>query len=258
MAQRPFSSLIVFLDIAEFGKRPDSVAAELRESLYKMVGTAISESGLTADEPAIEDRGDGMLILLPRTGPIEVLGRFLHELETEVGHRAKSRTPEYRMRLRIAVNSGFVWHDGNGWIGAAINHAARLVDSTAVRAVLGDHPAAHIAVIVSDDLHHGVIAQGHAALDAGAYRECRVIDKEVDARAWIRIPTAPAGSPPPAPDTGGPDDRAGHREPEAPASGIGSVRAQNIGNVFGGPVRARDIIGTQNRTAAPRPERTDR
>jgi class 3 adenylate cyclase len=258
MAQRPFNSLIIFLDIEKYSRRPDSVAAELRESLYRMTDCALAEAGLAQDEPVIEDRGDGMLILLPRTGPVEVLGGFLRELETEVRHRAKSRASGYELRLRVAIHSGFVWHDGKGWVGGAINMAARLVNSGAVRGVLDDHTAAHVAVIISDDLYRGVVAQGHAALEADTYRESRVVGQDVDAPAWTRIPSGTAGGPPPQPESAPRGEPADERDPGTPAGGISAVHAQEIGGVYTAPVRAESLIGIQHQAPAQHPGRADR
>src|SRR5689334_20795247 len=111
MAQLPTSALIVFLDIERFGERPDGVAADLRESMYRIADEALTAAGIAQAERDVEDRGDGLLILLRQAGPVEVLGAFVRELESLVRHRAASRTPAYRMRLRVAIANGFVRHD---------------------------------------------------------------------------------------------------------------------------------------------------
>lgn len=116
MAQLPTSSLIVILDIERFGERPDGVAADLRDSMYQIVGDALNDAGIAKEPRFLEDRGDGLIVLLPEAGPVEVIGAFVRELETLVRHRAGSRTPQYRMRLRVAIGHGFVRHDGKGWI----------------------------------------------------------------------------------------------------------------------------------------------
>ncbi|BBH69910.1 hypothetical protein ACTI_65950 [Actinoplanes sp. OR16] len=193
MAEQPTSSLIVFLDIEKFGERSDGVAADLRESMYRIVGEALTKAGIPGVRH-VEDRGDGLLILLPDAGPVEVIGAFVRDLESLVRHRAASRTPAYQMRLRVAIEHGFVRNDGNGWISRAINTAARMVGAAALRAAMSDHPDAHVAVIISDDLYHEVVAQGHPSLDATRYREVVVQEKEIDARAWVHVPYVGSGS----------------------------------------------------------------
>jgi class 3 adenylate cyclase len=202
MAQLPTSSLIVLLDIERYGERPDGVAPDLRESMYRIADEALTEAGVVREHRHVEDRGDGLLILLPQAGPVEVLGAFVRELESLVRHRAASRTPAYRMRLRVAIANGFVRHDGKGWIGSAINKAARLVDSAPVRAALTDNASAHVAVIITEDLYQDVVAQNHPAIDAGRYREAPVQVKELDGRAWVCVPNSGAE---PAPGAGAPD-----------------------------------------------------
>jgi hypothetical protein len=231
MAERPISSMIVILDIERFGERPEVVARELRTSMYQIVRQALDDAHVDTTAAAFQDNGDGALILLPHAGPVELTGAFVRELESLVRQRARSRTPEYRMRLRVAVQSGFVVDDGNGWVGSAIVKAARLVDADPLRAALRNHPDAHITLIVSDEFYRDVVAQGYASIDAAAFQEVSVQVKEMDTTAWIHtpVPASTPAEPAAAPPTGQP-----------PTGG-----SWNVGNQFTGPVTVKGNLTGQ-------------
>ena len=217
MAPNPINALIVMVDIERFGERPDVVQAELRRSMYEIIGAAMAEIGVDWGGCHREDRGDGVIVLLPGTGPVAVLGALVREVDVALRERARSHTPLYAIRLRMVVHTGFIWHDGAGWVGTAVNLAARLIDAEPSRAALRVNPDARMMLIVSDELYRGVVAQGHPSIDARSFREVRVQAKETDTRAWIRVPGV-----------------AGHAAPEHPGSRPGGPIGQ-IGQI--GPIK---------------------
>ena len=70
-------------------------------------------------------------------------------------HNAGCAVPE-RMRLRVALHAGEVYHDAHGVAGTAINHAFRLVEAPALRSALDASPGV-LALIVSDWLYDEVV-----------------------------------------------------------------------------------------------------
>lgn len=204
----PFHASIVIPDIESFGKRPDAVQGDLRKSLYQVMGNAIGQCRtLSAEEVSIEDRGDSVIMVFRQASPVTLLGPFVRELDIELRSRAKAHTAMYAMRLRMSIHNGLIWRDRNGWVGTAINTAARLVDEDELRKALAEAPEAQLAVIISNDLHQDVVLQEHPGIEAAAYRPVRVVAKEVDTTAWIWVPggTVPVGQIDlPGPDGTGP------------------------------------------------------
>ena len=134
-----------------------------------------------------EDRGDGALILIPPDVPkIRLVTNLPTALAALVARHNAGCTSAERMRLRVALHAGEIYHDAYGVAGAAINHAFRLADASALRSALDESPGV-LALIVSDWLFDEVVRHDPAALP-GMYRQVQVTVKETTTRGWVRIP----------------------------------------------------------------------
>jgi len=143
---------IMVVDVEGFGDpaRTNLDQLAVREALYEALGRAFAESGIGWGTCVSEDRGDGALILVPPEVPkarlvIDLPGRLAAAITR---HNAGSSAPE-RMRLRVALHAGEVYHDAHGVAGAAVNHAFRLAEAAELRSALAASPGV-LAVIVSD------------------------------------------------------------------------------------------------------------
>lgn len=121
---------------------------------------------------------------------------LLHPLLTDLtaqltAHNSTSGAGPRRLRLRIAVHDGHVLTDAHGFTGDDINHAFRLLDAHATRAVLAANPAADAVLVVSDAVHYGVIRHGYEGIDPAAWQPVRVHAKETRTRAWVYLPGLP-------------------------------------------------------------------
>lgn len=247
MAPEPFNSLIVVADIERYGSRSDIIQAALRRGVHDIVREAIRGAGLAAGDCHIEDRGDSVLVVAPKAGPVAVLGGVVRELDQAVGEWNRAHAEAYAIRLRVAVHNGFVWQDANGWVGTAINATTSLAKSKQVDEALAGDSQARIAVIVGEGLYRDIVAMGHRAIDAAGYRDVRVNADEREITAWVYVPsgnrvapvTAPGGAAQP------PDPGPGNPPPARADTGV-RHGTTNIGIQAGGDVRGEHIIGIQN------------
>jgi hypothetical protein len=177
------------VDICSFGRlgRDSRVQLYLRETLYGLLTEAFEGGGIPWGSCHHEDRGDGVLIVLPRDVSIEelldrlirCLARGLHD------HNRRAATPS--IQLRLAAHSGLVVRDDHGVTGPTLIHLYRLLDAQALRkAIAGSR--ADLGVIISNRLHEDAVAHGGLA-DPAAYRRVRVRRKETRTSAWLRIPS---------------------------------------------------------------------
>jgi class 3 adenylate cyclase len=199
---------VVCVDVEGFAdrRRTDRDQVVVRGGVYRVLQRAFAASGLLWRDCYREDRGDGVLVLVPPEVPKALLvtvvpGQLAAALaEHNWGHRR-----EARIRLRMAVHAGEIRYDQHGVAGTAINLAARLVDADAARRALGGSRGV-LAVIASRWFFEEVIRHDPAAGPA-TYRQVQVSVKETRERAWISLPDDPYppeadGWLPPAPPAG--------------------------------------------------------
>ncbi|MFG3054474.1 hypothetical protein ACGFZP_26425 [Kitasatospora sp. NPDC048239] len=229
----PQSHWIALVDIEDFSLRPETVQATLHEELYEVVWFAFGRARLERSACQVQDRGDGMLILLPAaTSPAVLLRELLRGLQDALAeHHAKYRD-DHRMRLRVGLNQGLVIQHDERWAGTAINDLARLVDAGPVKRVLTAAERAHLVVVVSEELHRAVVLGRYPGIDAAAYLPADFVTKHGEPRrGWVTVPgyPAPPGLPPASGElptgvggpgggglAGGPDGGAGTGDPAPP------------------------------------------
>jgi hypothetical protein len=233
--------LIVILDIVKSGERTDPEQTWLRENLYRITERALGAAGI---EPAgKEDRGDGILLLLPgNVSKPRLLGLFTDAIEAGLrSHAQQHRGTPRELRLRLALHAGEVARDSRGWVGSDLNAAFRMVDLPEMRNTLRAAPKAVLAVGVSDILHRAVIRHGYPGIDPQEYAPVRFSAKELrDETLWVRVPgyyeppglagEATAGTDTPASGSAAAQGTAADPDPSAPAA----APTVGIGQVHGG------------------------
>lgn len=141
-----------------------------------------------------EDRGDGVLVLVPPRVPKDWLVTNLPErLETAlVRHNAcvveqdPRRAAATQVRLRVAVNAGEITFDRHGVVGAAIDETFRLAEAPQLKAAVDNSPGV-CGLIVSDWFYQAVVRhQPDARPDSYQHIDCRV--KQTSLSAWMRVP----------------------------------------------------------------------
>lgn len=235
----PTTQAILVVDIEQFGRRTDPVQAALRTAMYDVVGNAFAKARLNWSDVHDQDRGDGIIMLVgPDTSPVVLAGEVIPAIDEGLREKAKSLTGTHRMRLRVALHQGLCLTDRNGWVGEAINTAARLVDAQPLRDVLTAAARSAMALIVSDEIYRSVIRHEYGSIDAASFARITLDVKELHGQpAWIQVPGYPY--PPGLPDAGATGGRGGPgpgpgpaaAERPVPAAGQSGGIANNAGTV---------------------------
>ncbi|SBT46199.1 nucleotidyl cyclase domain-containing protein [Micromonospora auratinigra] len=203
-APTPHSILVV--DIEGFGKRSNPVQSSLRDSMYEVVRHAFADAHLNWADVHPQDRGDGILMLLPAaTSVVALAGELVRALDAGLREKAKIYTAAHAMRFRVALHQGLCQRDANGWVGEAINTASRLVDAQVLRDALAAAPTAVLAFAVSDEIYRGVVRHDYRFVDSSTFGPAVLNVKELrQERIWIQVPGYPY--PPGLPDEMPADD----------------------------------------------------
>ena len=185
---------IVVVDIAKstHPTRTNDDRLVIRAAMYNALATAFGRD----DWPRCrwEDRGDGVLILVPPEIPKARLvtglpGRLesaLAEHNAAMAKRDRDRAAATQVRLRVAVHAGEVTFDQHGVVGAAIDHTFRLVDAQPLRSALASSLDSCV-LMVSDWFYSDVVYHHHDARP-GSYRHVGCEAKDTELSAWLRVP----------------------------------------------------------------------
>ncbi|MFG1901463.1 hypothetical protein ACQP0I_25305 [Micromonospora carbonacea] len=206
----PTPHAIVVVDIEGFGRRTNPMQASLRTAMYGVVQRAFADAHLRWEEVFAQDRGDGILMLVPAPVSTVVLaGDLVRALDAGLREKARIFTETHAMRFRVALHQGLCERDGNGWVGEAINTASRLVDAQPLRDALAAASRAVLAFVVSDEIHRGVIRHDYRFIDSSTFAPVVLDMKELRReRVWIQVPGYPY--PPGLPDDAPEETRPEH------------------------------------------------
>lgn len=195
-------------DIAGFSdaSRGDPVRVRVRKSMYEGLDRSLAGAGLRLDDCYHEDRGDGVMVVMPPDVKTELLlTAVVGRLRAEVRHHNEAASEAARMRLRVAVNVGEAEADGRGIVSTALTHAFRLLDAAPLKEAVAAAETG-IALIVSRRVYEDVVRHGRGLVDPGDYYRVQVKVKETCDDAWIMVPGARPGRVPAVPE---------EKEPEA-------------------------------------------
>ncbi|WP_329133193.1 hypothetical protein OG552_15240 [Streptomyces sp. NBC_01476] len=191
---------VLVLDMESFSTRTDPIQRSLRDAMYEVVDGAFAQAGIDRAEVVTEDRGDGILMLVPPTiSPVRLAGPLVRALDDGLREKAQVFNAAHSLRMRLALHQGLAVRDLRGWSGDAVNTASRLVDAQPLRDTLRAADSAHLAFIVSDQVYDGVIRHAHRGIDPAAYLPLRFTTKHGEVvRSWVTVPgfSAPPGLPP--------------------------------------------------------------
>jgi hypothetical protein len=183
---------IVLVDVEGFGVRHRTRAHQgaIRHGLYQALQLAFTRSRIGWDDCYREDRGDGVLILVPAQVPKTVLATGVPgELAAAVRAHNQVHDRNARMRLRLALHGGEVLHDAHGVTGIAVNLAFRLLDAGPLKQALAGSPGV-LAAICSAWFYEEVIRHAEGCAPA-TWRRVYVTVKETREDGWISLPDAP-------------------------------------------------------------------
>lgn len=195
---------IMGVDVEGFAdrRRTNQDQIRVRKGLYRCLQKAFAASGISWDSLYREDRGDGVLILIPPQIPkCQLVSRFPQELSAALGEHNQGHAAEAKIRVRLVVHAGEVHHDEHGVSGTAINVAFRLLEAGSLKQALSDSPG--LAALIASDWFFEDVIRHTPASHPDRYQQVRVRVKETDQLAWITrraaYRTAAADCPPERP-----------------------------------------------------------
>ena len=188
-SHRAVHRTVLAVDVERFGAHdrtnPDRLV--VRSGLYRSLRTALQRVGIKLADCHHEDRGDGVLVLIPSDVTKSVLiERLPHELAAVLRKHNEAHGAPEQIRLRMSIHAGEIHHDAHGVVGDAVNHTYRLLDSPALKAALAKSTGV-LALITSDWFFMEVVRHSTDG-NAAAYQRIRVVEKETDTAAWIYLP----------------------------------------------------------------------
>jgi hypothetical protein len=187
--RRDVHRTIVILDVERFGdpRRTNPHQLAVREGLYRSVGDAFRQAKLPWASDTYEDRGDGILILLPAEVPKSLVVELLPPaLVAALTAHNRTHPAEAGIRLRMALHAGEVPYDGHGVAGRAVNWAFRLIEAKLLKAALAASSGA-LAIITSSWFYDEVVQHAADGIPA-TYRRVLVRAKEGAQPGWICLP----------------------------------------------------------------------
>ena len=188
MFQLAVHRAILIVDVENFGdpNRTNTHQLAIRDTVYKVLQQSFAKVSISWTKCVTEDRGDGVLILIPPTVPKSLLVEKLpaHLAEMLVQHNAGCPA-QVRIRLRVALHAGEVHSDAHGYAGTSINRAFRLIEASASRTALRQSSGV-VALVVSDWFFDEVVRHCPDA-EPSCFRKVHVTAKESKMTAWIRI-----------------------------------------------------------------------
>jgi hypothetical protein len=176
---------VIITDVVAFGarKRTDEDRLNIREALTVMTQAAMN--GLV--DARVEDRGDGVLIVIPPNVPtMKAIDQLLRVLPGALSQHNNSHRNPAQIQLRLSVDVGPVVSDTMGVSGGALIAAARLVEAPAFKEAFAGSTA-RLGVIVSQFVYDTTIRHSQDQDYVASYSEISVDIKEFRTRAWMKL-----------------------------------------------------------------------
>ncbi|MGI8333619.1 cyclic nucleotide-binding domain-containing protein [Actinomadura scrupuli] len=180
---------IFYTDIASFsgGQRDDEDRRLVRRVMYDLVKEAFEESEVSWSQIYWEDRGDGVLAVVPPQVPtFRLVDPLLTRLAAKLRRHNRQASAAVRIQLRIALHVGPVVSDPEGVSGEAIIHTARLLDAPALKDRLVSSDA-DLGFIASQFVYDTVVKHSPGQVDPKDFQWVMVQVKEAKLRAWLSL-----------------------------------------------------------------------
>jgi hypothetical protein len=177
------------VDVAAFTdpRRDEHVQLYVREMLYRILERAFDGAGVPWHRCRHEDRGDGVVVVVPPVIPVDGLADPLPERLCgliRVHNRLSSE--EARIQLRAAAHVGKVYHDGHGFAGDAVSHLFRLLQAPGFKQLLANSET-DLAFIASDYFYDTVIRRHPTLVDPAAFQPVTVDIRHAMATGWVQL-----------------------------------------------------------------------
>jgi hypothetical protein len=177
------------VDIAGFNnwRRDDDIQIYVHKSLYEMLQAAFDRSDVPWFSCAHEDRGDGVLVIVPPmisvAGLVDPVPERLRGL---VRRHNRVSCEAAQIQLRVAAHIGPVHNDGHGFVGRDVSLLCRLLDARSLKRMLAQS-GAEVAFIASGYVYENVICRHPSLVDPALFQSLSVRVKETRTRAWAYV-----------------------------------------------------------------------
>lgn len=178
-------------DVEGFSRLNTRRQSDVQSAMDRMFRISASAAQLDYEAIGVATTGDGALMVLPAdVDMVALIVRFIPELEVQLRAYNDDRVPETRIRMRVAVHTDAIRTSTYGYAGPALVVLSRLLDSDPVRAGLKDHPAAQLALIVSEPVFRKACLSGLGGIRPEQYAEVTVDipSKGFREPAYVHVP----------------------------------------------------------------------
>ncbi|WP_424533744.1 NYN domain-containing protein [Sphaerisporangium viridialbum] len=180
--------LCVAVDVFAHSSLNHQRQVETRHRLRVAVTDACRLAGVDPDDFLIEESGDGLLLLLPRSVDVSrVLPEFLTGMRDAVSLLNRAVRREARLRLRIALGHGMVNLAATGPSAQPLVEVFRVLDSTELRLALTRSENGDIAVGMTDELYRETDSDEAIRRLLPDLRRTKVRIKNFSVLAWISV-----------------------------------------------------------------------
>jgi CRP-like cAMP-binding protein len=183
------NSSVFYTDVAGFSAscRDESDRQVVRDRLYEILRHAFENSGVPWAACYHEDRGDGVLVVVPPEVPTRaVADPLLALLTAELRRHNRRASAAVHIRLRAALHVGPVTRDREGLNGDAIIHTARMLDSPPLREALRTSQA-DLAFMASGHVFDTVLRHDPGLIDRRTFTRVSFRLKESEITAWMHV-----------------------------------------------------------------------
>jgi hypothetical protein len=180
---------VLLTDVTGFGAphRTDDDRRVIRKVMYGILKQALESAGISWDDCRHEDRGDGVLIVIPSAVPTrQVVHPFLARLADGLARHYDTADDGTKFQLRAALDVGPVESDDEGVTGETIINAARLIEAPILKQRLRKTPAC-LGFIASDFVYDRFIKHRAGQIDLGKYHKIKGGVKGSRFTAWIYL-----------------------------------------------------------------------
>ena len=185
-ADRPLRRLLVAVDVHRYGRQDPLGQVDAQQAVTDALSGAAAAVGLDRSLWRTQPQGDAELAVLPpETDEAAVVADFPRELDTSLHRHNRSRNPEHRLRLRVAMHCGVLHLGALGYPGPAPIETCRLLDAPAFKQVLAAADDADVALIVSERLFTNIVAPGYRGLRPQWFRKVPVTVKEYSGTGYV-------------------------------------------------------------------------
>ena len=183
------------VDIAEFTRadRDDEVQLQLRISFYGILREALGGSGMPWDQCQHEDRGDGVVVIVPPGLPAQpIIDSLPERLRCLIRRHNRFSYESVRMQLRVAANIGPVYGDEHGFSGDDVTLLCRMLDVQPLRRALSES-GSEVALIISDYVYDKFVLRRQSLACPRSFRRVRSQVKRTPVHAWMYLPDGSPG-----------------------------------------------------------------